>query len=454
MTQLDSFVSSQKEQVESLQNDLNSQQSNISSLQKELSDSTNQVVELYRTVDQENAANLNVKLSNLITTLVDVDKWRRNNQGNLENGQEGWTAKLKLFEDQAAKMSRDNANKKRADEIENLLNKLDKLNKDRNQVAMERDEMESKLLTDGNKDAIGLSLQKEFDSLTLKVRWASDEIEKTHNELEELLKSVEFKKTFITEQQDIITTITTEITEIRVRITDCTTTIKSLEEDVGELNGKVEEFQRLLADQDDEIEKLNKQLAQRLKRLAELEGEVHINKYIAVKGDNVDEMLAQYIQDCPVPVKRLGGGFYLFGLRKIYAKIMNGKLVIRVGGGYMIISEFIETYADQEIQKLIRVAEREGVDSISELDLEAIALGPKSPTGQSSNAGSPSARSPMAKSPKGMTSSFSMSSLNGSSRKTMQTNKRSFVKTMGGKTTTTTTTTTFSSTMKSPSKKQ
>ena len=30
---------------------------------------------------------------------------------------------------------------------------------------------------------------------------------------------------------------------------------------------------------------------------------------------------------------------------------MNGKLVIRVGGGYMIIEEFISTYADIEINR-------------------------------------------------------------------------------------------------------
>ena len=42
-----------------------------------------------------------------------------------------------------------------------------------------------------------------------------------------------------------------------------------------------------------------------------------------------------------VPLKRLGGGYYLSGTRKIFAKIMNDKLVVRVGGGYMTIEEFI-----------------------------------------------------------------------------------------------------------------
>jgi Growth-Arrest-Specific Protein 2 Domain len=36
----------------------------------------------------------------------------------------------------------------------------------------------------------------------------------------------------------------------------------------------------------------------------------------------------------------------LFGSKKIFAKIMNGKLVIRVGGGFMVIEEFIATYAE------------------------------------------------------------------------------------------------------------
>lgn len=56
-------------------------------------------------------------------------------------------------------------------------------------------------------------------------------------------------------------------------------------------------------------------------------------------------MLGQYITDtgCQVPTKKLGDGYYLFGTRKIYAKILCGKLVVRVGGGFMVIEEFIST---------------------------------------------------------------------------------------------------------------
>ena len=45
----------------------------------------------------------------------------------------------------------------------------------------------------------------------------------------------------------------------------------------------------------------------------------------------------------------------MFGSKKIYAKIMNGKLVIRVGGGYMSIDEFMKHYGLQEMQRQQRM---------------------------------------------------------------------------------------------------
>ncbi len=41
-------------------------------------------------------------------------------------------------------------------------------------------------------------------------------------------------------------------------------------------------------------------------------------------------------------MQRLSEGKYLFGTKKIIAKIVGGVLVIRVGGGYMSADEFIE----------------------------------------------------------------------------------------------------------------
>ena len=51
-------------------------------------------------------------------------------------------------------------------------------------------------------------------------------------------------------------------------------------------------------------------------------------------------------------MRRLGEGFYLFGTRKIYAKVLNNKLVVRVGGGFMSFTEFIDTHAMVELKKI------------------------------------------------------------------------------------------------------
>ena len=76
--------------------------------------------------------------------------------------------------------------------------------------------------------------------------------------------------------------------------------------------------------------------------------------YKAVVGDLVDELFADYINrlGCPVPVKRTGQNNYMFGTKKISAKIINGRLVIRVGGGYMGIEEFMMYYGQQELLKI------------------------------------------------------------------------------------------------------
>jgi len=88
--------------------------------------------------------------------------------------------------------------------------------------------------------------------------------------------------------------------------------------------------------------------------------------YKAVKGDLVDELFADYINrlNCPVPITRLGNNQYTFGTRKIYAKVVNGKLVIRVGGGYMDIEEFMRYYGEQELTRLQKLEGLTGDDEV------------------------------------------------------------------------------------------
>ena len=77
--------------------------------------------------------------------------------------------------------------------------------------------------------------------------------------------------------------------------------------------------------------------------------------YIPVKEDPVDYALSEFInvRDKPleVPFCREQPGVYLFGTKRVFVKYENGKIIIRVGGGFMQLDEFIELYTPLELEK-------------------------------------------------------------------------------------------------------
>jgi hypothetical protein len=56
----------------------------------------------------------------------------------------------------------------------------------------------------------------------------------------------------------------------------------------------------------------------------------------------------------PLIIKKITANNYLFGTKKIYAKVNNGILLVRVGGGFMDIENFYAKYGEQEIAKMNR----------------------------------------------------------------------------------------------------
>jgi hypothetical protein len=78
--------------------------------------------------------------------------------------------------------------------------------------------------------------------------------------------------------------------------------------------------------------------------------------YKAIKGDKIDEMWCECLNraNCGLACVRISSGKYLFGTRNIICKIVNGKLLVRVGGGYMSADEFVAQYAQIEILKMMK----------------------------------------------------------------------------------------------------
>jgi hypothetical protein len=76
--------------------------------------------------------------------------------------------------------------------------------------------------------------------------------------------------------------------------------------------------------------------------------------YIPVKNDNTDEKLAEYINEfgSPVPWKRISEGNYVYGTKKVSVKYLRNHLIIKVGGGSMMVEEFVANYEDIELAKI------------------------------------------------------------------------------------------------------
>lgn len=71
-------------------------------------------------------------------------------------------------------------------------------------------------------------------------------------------------------------------------------------------------------------------------------------------GDKIDQMLEEFAKmyKVKVPINRINQSKYMFGLKLINAQIINGKLMVRVGGGFMSMEEFVEKYSNKEILQI------------------------------------------------------------------------------------------------------
>ena len=67
-----------------------------------------------------------------------------------------------------------------------------------------------------------------------------------------------------------------------------------------------------------------------------------------MKDDPVDHKMAEFINNYPdrhklkIMFMRTSEGVYEFGSKRVNVRIEKGRILIRVGGGYMSIDEFLD----------------------------------------------------------------------------------------------------------------
>lgn len=111
---------------------------------------------------------------------------------------------------------------------------------------------------------------------------------------------------------------------------------------------------------EDKCFQANKTSLELLQRVRDLEAECETLKayiidlkqriavYIPVKSDSVDLKLAEYINNYPdrkklkIMFMRESEGVYEFGTRRVMVKVERGKILVKVGGGFLSVDEFLD----------------------------------------------------------------------------------------------------------------
>ena len=118
------------------------------------------------------------------------------------------------------------------------------------------------------------------------------------------------------------------------------------------------ELIKLLKEAEGEIEKLKMDVELALRENIELKQKFAL--YIPVKGDFIDQRVADYInnfadrQRLRIMFQRESEGIYIYGTKRVNIRVDNNNINVRVGGGYLSIDEFIDQYTPSELERMAR----------------------------------------------------------------------------------------------------
>jgi Growth-Arrest-Specific Protein 2 Domain len=136
---------------------------------------------------------------------------------------------------------------------------------------------------------------------------------------------------------------------------------------------KIHEIQNELKEKSDEIEVLMSTVMRLQKK----------DSYVPVSNDPIDSAMADYLNTMDTPLKvpftREDEGIYLFGTKRIFVKLEQGKIIIRVGGGFMHVDEFIDVYTISELEKFAR-QQAEKSQKVRQSFLNKLSEGRESPS--------------------------------------------------------------------------
>lgn len=136
--------------------------------------------------------------------------------------------------------------------------------------------------------------------------------------------------------------------------------ISTLHVDKQQLHGDLNAASEYMANLEDKTYNANRASLELLKKMRGYEEEIaHLKAYILemkarvaiyvpVKEDPLDVKMAEYINNYPDRAKlkimfmRESAGVYTFGTKRINVEVMQDRIKVRIGGGYLSVDEFLD----------------------------------------------------------------------------------------------------------------
>lgn len=139
----------------------------------------------------------------------------------------------------------------------------------------------------------------------------------------------------------------------KMEIDDCEDEMAAMDNKIDNNFDIMEEIEGEVDEKTATVKALEKKLAALLNKKPEPVRPAN-QIYMPVRGDEIDERLAEYINahGTPVPWRRISQGNYTYGTKKVSVKYMRSHLIIKVGGGSMMVEEFAANYEDIELAKM------------------------------------------------------------------------------------------------------
>lgn len=301
-------------QKENLQKELNQSNQEVKKLKNIITTQKNEITELQ--AKQESLETYKEKIRELETHIQDYESYTKNLNCELQKNAEIFSEKLnELY----------NTNLDSIKERENLQEENSNLYK----------ELDSKTSTISKLQQENQKLLSEYAVLEQHV-YSTEDLKQILNQLKEQNYNHEQARKKGSEE---LSRMHTMVEQESLKNQKAQITIKKLQNDVNSMDKNIQ-------DMDEELHNLREVVSELQKQRP---------VYVPCKDDPVDIAMSDYLntrnQPLEVPFVREDMGIYYFGSKRIFVKMEQGKLIIRVGGGFMQVDEFVEIYSPIELDK-------------------------------------------------------------------------------------------------------